>query len=290
MSPSKKTSVIEAIFNSRWNPRTKSLSDPQVTLEVVEEAIRLHNSQHPDQKLSTRNPANFFKDFIRKKSSANSYWPKSVLSHGYTARQVTGKNLCFEFMPLARGQTAAFPVSSYAPTRVTQTHSIQSSSMSLASRRLGRSDEAWLIQVLVKLNVIETHLSVASKREIVQVDLLQTNLKQSRAEIDALFLAVERNGGEGNGTREVLVTCEAKGIRDDILEDQIIAQVKAVFKMRAITQSTVIPLAAKAVGPSKVYIVQFAPVFQSQVSDLESLILESEALYELVPAVPGIGE
>ena len=172
----------------------------------------------------------------------------------------------------------------------TQTHRIQSSSMSLASRRLGRSDEAWLIQVLVKLNVIETHLSVASKREIIQVDLLQTNLKQSRAEIDALFLAVEQDGGEGAGPREVLVTCEAKGIRDDILEDQMVAQVKAVFKMKSITQTTIIPLAAKAVGPSTVYIVQFAPIDQSKVSDLESLTLESEALYELVPAVPGIGE
>lgn len=290
MSPSKKTSIIEAIFDARWNSRSKTVSNRQVTLADVAKAIRRHNSQHPKDKLSDRNPANFFKDFIRNKRNANSNWPASVLSRGYTAKQITGENLCFEFVPLAPAQKTAFPLSVYAPSAKTEVHRIQSASMSLASRRLGRSDEAWLIQVLVKLNVIQTHLSVASARPIVQVDLLQTNLKQSRAEIDALFLAVEEGTGEEAGPREVLVTCEAKGMRDDILEDQIIAQVKAVFKMKGTTQSTVIPLAAKAVDRSTIYIAQFGPVSKAEVIEIEGLTLESDGLYELVPPVPGIGE
>jgi hypothetical protein len=290
MSPSRKTAVIESLFNSRWDPKTKSLSDPYVTLSQVEAAIVEYNEANPNLPLSTRNPANFFKDFIRKKRSANSNWPLSIFKRGYTARQVTGENLCFEFIPIDPYQTEPFPIRIYTPSHDAPRHKIQSASMSLASRRLGRSDEAWLIQVLVKLNVIETHLSLYSDRPIIQVDLLQTNVKQARTEIDALFLAFEGSGGDDGSYRELLITCEAKGLRDDILEDQIIAQVLAVFRMTAVTQDVVIPVAVKSVRPSEIHIVQFGSIRRSEASYLSELTIHSEAIYQLVPQVPGIGE
>jgi len=159
---SKKTPIIEEIFNSRWDSISKTLSDPLVTLIQVEDAIRNYNEKNQSDTLSTRNPANFLKDFIRKKASANRNWPSSVFERGYTARQVTGGNMCFEFVPIDPGQTEPFPERIIHPSPVAKKHQIQSASMSLASRRLGRKDEAWLIQVLVKLNVIETHLAVSS--------------------------------------------------------------------------------------------------------------------------------
>lgn len=289
MSSSRKTPVIESLFNSRWDPETNTLSDPYVTLAQVEAAIVEYNAANPNRTLSTRNPANFFKDFIRKKRSANSNWPRSVLARGYTARQITGENLCFEFIPLDPEQTEPFPIRIYMPSHDAPKHKIQSASMSLASRRLGRSDEAWLIQVLVKLNVIETHLSLYSARPIIQVDLLQTNVKQARTEIDALFLAFEGSGDDDGLFNEILITCEAKGRRDDILEDQIIAQVTAVFRMTAVTQDVVIPIAVKSVRPSEVHIVQFGSIQRSEASDLSELSIHREAVYELVPQVPGIG-
>jgi len=217
MLPSKKTFVIASIFDQRWDPQKGVLSKTEVTLTEVEEAIIKHNKQHPDSTLSSRNPANFFKDFIRNKRRANENWPRSVIERGYTARQITGRNMCFEFIPLTQGQGEPFPIKIISPSQATPRHEIQSASMSLASRRLGRQDESWLIQVLVKLNVIETHLAVSSAGNIVHVDILQTNLKQSRTEIDALFLAIEEIDNSDEPFQEILVTCEAKGMSDDIL-------------------------------------------------------------------------
>lgn len=289
MAISKKTEIIEAIFNKRWDPDAKSLSDSRVTLDQVRDAIRDYNKRHPEQSkpLSDKNPANFYKDFIRNKTNANRNWPRSLLKRGYTARQITGEEMCFEFVPIEEGQKLPFPIRIYSPTATTTKRQIQSVSMPLASRQLGRRDEAWLIQVLARLHVIETHLSLSGPQRIVQVELLQTNIKQSRTEIDALFLAVEEidNGAQ---MREVIVSCEAKGLRDDILEDQIIAQVKAVFKMKGIGQNIVIPLAAKVVGPSQIYIIQFKAVSRKDSIELEFLDIECDSIYELAPEVPGI--
>lgn len=253
---SAKPEVIERLFEKRWQPATRSLTQTLVTLNEVSEALREHNAAVPSRTLSDRNPANFFKDFIRNKQAANRNWPASVLGRGYTARQVTGGNACFEFVPLA-------------------------------SRRLGRSDEPWLIQVLVRLRVIETHLSLFSRRSILQVDHLQMSVKLARSEIDALFLAIEESGP--GATREVIVSCEAKGRRDDILEDQVLRQVQAVFRMAGVTQDLALPIVVKTLGPSEIHVVEFEAVSRKDAEDLKSLVVASEAVYELVPPVPGIG-
>lgn len=160
MPKSEKTAIIEALFNKRWRGQGKRLSNSIVTLDDVQRAIRSNNEANRIHRLSTRNPANFFKDFVRKRHSANSNWPPSVLQRGYTARQVTGRGQCFEFVPLPTGQKEPFPAGVIRPRKRTPAHDIQSASMPLASRRMGRRDEAWLIQVLARLHIIETHLAL----------------------------------------------------------------------------------------------------------------------------------
>lgn len=93
-------------------------------------------------------------------------------------------------------------------------------------------------------------------------------------------------------TREVIVTCEAKGLRDDILADQLIAQVRAASSMRGLDEEValIVPAAAKAIGPSRLYVVQFEPVDRRFADETTSLAPESEAVYELVPSVPGVGK
>ena len=71
MAESNKTPVIEILFNKRWQGPKKPLTTPVVTLADVQDAIRSYNNSKPRTKLSTRNPANFFKDFIRKRRSPN---------------------------------------------------------------------------------------------------------------------------------------------------------------------------------------------------------------------------
>jgi hypothetical protein len=163
--------------------------------------------------------------------------------------------------------------------------------MPIASRRLGRKDEAWLIQVISRLHLVETHLALHYPRQILQVDLLQTNVKLSGAEIDALFLALEQETDDPKASpREILVTCEAKGLSDDILIDQIASQIRAAFRMKAVHQDLVVPIAAKAVAPSRIHIVQFSPVDRHAATQRFSLQIETEAVYDLVPPVPGVGK
>jgi len=112
------------------------------------------------------------------------------------------------------------------------------------------------------------------------------SVKLRRSEIDALFLAVEQME---EGHREVLVTCEAKTGRDDILPAQVLEQVTAVFDQPAITQDVVIPLAMKTVGSSRVYVVEFEAVSRAEIDQTSELNVASAAIYELSPTVPGIG-
>ena len=286
--PETKSFIIERLFDERWNAASGTLGDALVTLADVSDAIAVYNSEHPQQlPMSTRNPANFFKDFVRNKERANRNWPRNVLARGYTARQETGNNACFRFVPLDQGQTEPFLSSQVlAPTPSTRRHQVESASLPLASRRLGRADEPWLTQVVVRLRIIETHLALVSQRNIVQVDHLQMSVKLRNSEIDALFLAVEQRG---TALEELIVCCEAKGRRDDILEDQVLAQVRAVFALHGITHDIVIPMAVKAHTLSEIYVVEFDAVQRQGAQALTALTVASDALYQLVPPVPGIG-
>jgi hypothetical protein len=279
-----KTEVIAEIFNQRFVDGT--IRNPLVTLEEVGQAIQEYNRRH-GASLSTRNPANFFKDFIRVTARGNENWPASVLSSGYTGRQRTEHGACFEFVRLAEGQTDAFPKVDFArPSDETPRYQVESVSLPLASRRLGRNDEPWLIQVIARLRIVESHFSLSSGRKIRQLDLLQLNVKLSGTEIDALFLAHEEVGPEEY--EEVIVTCEAKTGRDDILEGQILSQAKAPFKMRQVRQNRVIPLAVKCVAPSTIYVVEFNELSREGYEDVETLTLSAESLFEIKPPVPGI--
>lgn len=284
---SSKTEIIEAIFKARRNRDRATLSNSIVTLQEVSAAISEFNARVPAEAMSTRNPANFFKDFIRNRESANRNWPAAVLNAGFTGRQVTQANACFEFIPLAPGQTEAFPVLNFArPNSETPLHMIESVSLPLASRRLGRYDEPWLIQVITRLRIVESHFSLTSLRPVRQLDLLQMSVKLAGTEIDALYLAQEEVAA--GVFQEVIVTCEAKGGRDDILEDQILRQAKAPFSMKQITQDVVIPIAVKCVGPSKIHVVEFVPLTRQDNAGVNMLAIASDSLFEIKPPVPGI--
>lgn len=285
-----KPEIIEALFKERFDSSRKVLKNPLITLSDISRAIREYNAKHPkDKPLSDRNPANFFKDFVRNRRRANANWPKSVFVAGYTARQITGENRCFEFVPAAPGAEVPFtPDLIPGPSDSTHRHDVETTSMPLASRRLGRSDEPWLVQVLVRQRVIEAHFAFESTRKVVQLDHLQMSVKLAKSEVDALFLAVEDIGG--GKTQELIVSCEAKGRKDDILHDQIVAQVKAVARMKGVTQELILPLAVKAILPSEVYLIEFQAIRRDEAEDIEALTIASSAVYRLVPTVPGIGK
>jgi hypothetical protein len=284
---SQKPPIIENLFDERWDKTRGVLTNPSVTQRDIRQKIQeLPNYAQSEVELSDRNIANFFKDYIRRKRTANANWPASIWSRGYTARQVTGNNQSFEFVPKTPGQKQPFPPFA-EPSELTPHRQIETISLPLASRMLGRKDETWLMQVVVRLRVLETHLALLSKREWIQVDHLQMSVKHGKSEIDGLFLGLEQLP-EGN-RQEVIVCCEAKGRHDDLLEEQIIAQVKVVLEDPAVMQTVALPIGIKAVSESQVYIAEFDEVAKDDLRGLESLSIVSDAVFELVPAVPGIG-
>ena len=173
---------------------------------------------------------------------------------------------------------------SYSRPQGTPRHPIQSVSLPLASRKLGRAEETWLTQVLVRLHVIETHLSVYSRLDLDEVDHLQMGMKLRRTEVDSVYLA----HGSGGDRESFLVTCEAKGRTDDILIDQVIQQTRSAAGLR-VRFDYVLPMAAKVVRETGIYVVEFEAVERSLAADVADLTVASEAVYTLSPPVPGIG-
>jgi len=289
---SPKAEIIQMIYDSLWDSRANRLSRSVVTLDDVARAIRKWNSQNPasPRPPSDRNPANFFKDFTRRLAGANAVWPRNLFDKRITARQVTGKGNCFEFIPFKEGQTEAFPVSVPPPSAATPRHDITSAVLPVASRNFGRADEPWLLQVAVRLRIIESHLSLFSvrKERIRQVDHLQNSVKLNQTEIDAVFLALEE--GESGSLRELLITCEAKRENEDLNMEQLMQQPRAAFRLKSVKQDVVIPMAIKTVGASQIHVIEFAEIMRADIEKTEALTISSDSLFTLRPSVPGIGK
>ena len=275
---SKKTPVIEYLFFERFDEQTGEITDAEVSLDDVVRAI-----DETGVDLSKRNPANFLKDIVRM-PTRNQVFPESVVARGYTAQQHVGEGMCFQFVPLPEGQTEAFEDAVPPPDLLDAPHVIQSVSLPLPSRRLGRSDEAWLTQVAVRLALIHTHMALMSEIPVISVDLLQTNMKLAGAEIDAAFLA---SVAESESIiTEVLLSCEMKSVTEVLEEEQMLRGAQALAasgaKMLKLEGVPVVPLGIKAVGGGSIWIIEYETEFPP-------LVKSSEAVYRFEPPVQGVG-
>lgn len=265
---SKKTAVIEGLFRERYDAKTGALSDELVTLEQVAVAIRRWGNG-----LSERNAANFMKDVVRS-GTRNAIVPARVLKAGWTVRQAPGRGGCFRFVPLPRGQTTPFAVRQPDPAKVADPWPVQALSLPAASRKFGRAHETWLTHVVTTTGIVHTHLALHSPLDLLGLELLQSNVGLGDAEVDALYLGVLADESE------VLVSCEMKGLRDVLDEDQIERGAERVRDTSGV--SVVVPMGVKVLPRGLVWIVEFDASFPP-------LAKASEAVYELRPKVPGIG-
>jgi hypothetical protein len=289
MAETYKTEIIRELFRKRWDPTAQTLSNPMVTTVEIREEHAAYR-QRRGELVENTNPPAFMKDFLRKRHTANKNWPPEIFQAGFTARQVTGDGKNFEFIPIQPGQTEPFTSTAPAPPPDVPAHPISSIGLPLASRRLGRTDEPWLVQVSVRLHVIESYFALFSTRKntVRQVDHLQNALKLRRTEIDALFLGIEEP--EPGKFEEFIITCEAKRVGEDIISEQVLQQVRAVFKLLNVNQRFAVPIALKSVGPSRIHVVEYTSVSREDAEELEELTIANQAVFELVPSVPGIGE
>lgn len=278
--PSEKTIVIEHLFRKYWDESSGSLSKTLMSLEDVATAIRECNATKGTT-LSDRNPANFMKDFMRG-TSASRNWPEALAALRFTAVQRTGTGDVFEFIPYADGQTEPFADAFRMPDDAPR-YPVQSISLPLVTKTLGRSDEAWLIQTAINLRIVETHFAIGSMVPMLELSHLQMNVKLRQTEIDGLFLGVVNSE---TGHERVIVTCEAKHYQDPFIPQQIINQVQAAFG--ATDVSTVIPIGMKAIKNVGFYVTEFQAVRREEAGSLSELALASHGIYELHPPVKGI--
>ena len=277
---SDKTAIVDYLFNMYWDEASQSLTKNVMSLEDVGDAIRACN-QVDGLNRSDRNPANFLKDIVRSRN-ASGIWPQNVANRGFTGKQRTGTGECFEFVRYELGQVEPFP-DLFRPTESTLKIHMQSVSLPQASKALGRSDEAWLIQTAVNLRVIEQHLATQSDVEVREVVHLQMNVKLRATEIDAIYLAQVSLSGIA---RKAIVTCEAKNHSERILVDQITSQVIAAFETT--DADLVIPMAIRSVRGSGIQVIEFQKIGRDQLEAFDRVQFARDVVYNLVPPVAGI--
>lgn len=280
MTKSQKPIVIERIYQNLLKKDGSGLSRTIVTNDDVVEAI-IWCKDNNGSSLSANNPANFLKDIIRG-NNASGMWPESLKCARIGARQVTGNGRVFEFAPYAKDQIEPFP-DRFGFHAAVERHSIQSVSMPMASKALGRDDETYLIQVAVKLNVVETHFALYSPINVIELNHLQIGIKLRLCEVDSLFAATYLD--HDNKQHRLVITAEAKKKNQRILEEQVMQQVFAAFQET--TVNLVVPIVLTAVTGG-IYLGEFKAIKREELHNFKELTLETDRLYDLLPAVKGI--
>lgn len=303
---SKKTEVIEIVFErllagDSWPVDRRLIVDSGLLVEAIDE----RNARHaPEPKpLSTKNPANFLKDFIRK-ATCNANWPRSLAGQRVTARQVYGNKQVFEFVAFEEGDTEPFP-DRFDPTPNMEVYPFESLSIPVEARKLGRQDEPWLIQVAVSQRLVTMHLAIEARKRGLFVETLshlQVSVK-TQPEIDATFVAtVETRPDERS---RAYVTVEAKQIGERILEHQVREQIGVAFSSTSALTGPdsidiVLPMVIKVVKEPNgtrnlIYILQFEAITRTEFNASYSTALheiplkpQSACLYEPMPGIAGI--
>lgn len=283
---SQKTKVVEHL----WQTLTAQ-GRTIVTSDDIREAIAFCVDTYGVKLKKNSNPFNFMKDLMRG-MSANANWPDALKKARITARQTMGDGSIMEFIPYPAGQQTPF-ITRFEPGSDLVAEPLQSISIPLTTKSLGRDDESWLVQVAVNLNVVEHHLGTKSPLDFRELTHLQVAVKfGASSEVDSLYWGVvQPSQGE---QYNVMVTCEAKRSKDPILEDQIVRQIRATFKSVAplgLNVATVVPIAIKSLKGSSIYVVEFEPWSKDDAEDMqkEDLVVASRGLYQLSPPVPGVG-
>jgi hypothetical protein len=288
VAASKKTAIIESIFDARYDAGLQSVPEDQriVTMRQVRDAIAAYNAPLPEaDHLSDRNVANFFKDIKRSYNGFDRHWPQSVFARGYTGRQLTGEGSSFEFVKRHPSQEKP-SARLYEPFSVTSDEYLKSRirietlSLSREKRGLLRSDESHITQISVELRVLERCLS-ESPLGFETLKHLLNNAKMRRAEIDAVFSGT-LEPQEGANPKTVAVTCEVKGRAEDVFEDQLVRQVN-MLPLFGLKCDLVLAVAIKLVARHVLRVIEFEPVPFEDAAKATSLTMAKSYLVELHP-------
>jgi hypothetical protein len=306
MPKTQKTPVFEHLFDwryntdgtmsPRWDEETRTIPEDRrlVFAHEVLAAIKATGAV-----LGNNQAANFTKDFLRKKSS-NANWPARLAALRWTIEQITGRDEAtqlprnFFFKPYDDGIDVPFPDQYPIPDNAPR-HKIQSVTLSVPSKQIGRMDEARMMQIAVALRVVETHFALYSPLstdlyQIAHMDHLQMGLKLRGSEIDGLYLAEFQD--KKSTLHPVLITVEAKNNDELINGSQVIAQVLHASAL-GVAAEQIVPIALKQ-GNGGIHILEFAPYeiaeasgFKRDSLDARSLRLTQVVFYGIEPQIAG---
>jgi hypothetical protein len=283
MAVSEKTKIIERIFETLYDEESQTLTRTIVTSEDVQNAKRYCAEYHGTKMKADTNPFNFMKDIVRGKS-ASKIWPKRLWDLNIGGEQRTGSGAVFEFV---HGEGALDSLDAdFSPTDSTPRFPVQSLSLPLASKALGRTDESWLLQVSVNLRIIESHFAHEENSQVKALELthLQMDIKLRKVQIDALYRILYLN--ESKEEVDALITVEAKQGNQRILTEQIGRQVVAAFK--STKTNLVIPVAIAVQKNVGIYVVEFKAVTRDEPDKHSNPIFHRDAMFILKPRVKGI--
>lgn len=190
-----------------------------ITLEDVDATIREINAE-VGSTLSTKNVANFYKDYTRVTRLANSNWPDYLRQRRVTARKADKAGQCFEFIKWPNDQDDPF-LDTIAPNLNT-TKEVVSISISDRFRRCACKDESYIASFVDKVGLFNIFLKTIS---IDQVETVHFG-KKARAEIDVIICGRDITSG-----RDILVAVEVKTHSESIGMGQLLAQSAACSKM-----------------------------------------------------------
>lgn len=277
-----KALLIRHIFDKLWDDRSKQLTRTTVFDHDIREAKAALDETHT-LKIKAGNPNNFFKDIVRRKK-AFQLWPESLRAMGWTGEQRTGDGKVFEFVQITPEWPDNLAID-LEPTSDTPRFPVQTLSIPLWTKELGRSDEPWLLQSAVNLRVVETHFAVGEPGQVPPLSMthLQMDLKLRKTQIDALYLLQYERKKQAPGFAHV--TVEAKQHNQRIVQEQVAWQAEAALKNEK--ADVVIPLAMAAVRGEGIYVVEFEMIEKGNEVPRRLKVFR-EALYQLRPGLPGI--
>lgn len=287
-----KARVIEHIYVKH---SIQPVWDPVVT--YTELAQTIHSLEVP---ICKTNKANFF--YFSSVSAANAVWPKSVFDRGYTGLARIGGGRCFEFVRVPAGQTEPFVKllrpDGRTPYEIQETDRVKRQNRMFCDFR--REDEVRLLKVIEETGLIERHWSRFVKeppnvKERWMRCMQSPMRKGSDGEVDSFYMGEYTYADDT--IENFLVMVEAKTIRCDLFISQIYHHGLLAFKLAEETRccnpdtTKVYCVGLETIGPSQVYIIQFAPMNREEMEtmDVEGLAVESRAVWTFKPGICGIG-
>lgn len=309
MAKSKKPPVFEHLFwnrydekgtrSDRWDKETATIPDNKrlVYSNEISSAIAATKA-----KLGDNQPANFAKDFLRKKSRSKN-WPKSLVDARWTMKQQTGRDDSngrarhFLWKPYSGEQTDPFPDEWPIPADYDK-HAMQSVTISVASKQIARLDEPRLMQIVAELRIVETHFALYSPLstddfKVVHMDHLQMGLKLRGSEIDGLYLADFQD--RAGARHPALITVEAKKHDEFVITSQVISQIEHASAL-GVTSEIIVPIALKHANGG-VFVFEYAPfqlpatgILPKDSIDEDALRRVSTVFYEVRPEMVGLSK